>query len=164
MALPEWCCTEPVPTYICVNICTQLTKGYVTKTSCNQLFLIESATCMLKIDLPVVNKVAMSLHDVIVQRPSTVEAVNCHQSKTACHWIRFGRVVYTAARPGGVTSQRLKGLRSVHRITLLWQMQKTRDLPTLVLMCGCALSVVLLTLAVVLPHHTTIQPPPSVNG
>ena len=30
-------------------------------------------------------------------------------------------------------------------------MQKTRDLPTLVLMCGCALSVMLLTLAVVLP-------------
>ena len=74
-----------LPTYVCVNICTQLTKAYVAKTSCNQLFLIESATCMLKIDLPVINKVAMSLHDVIVQRPSTVEAVNCHQSKTACH-------------------------------------------------------------------------------
>ena len=30
-------------------------------------------------------------------------------------------------------------------------MWRDRDLPTLVLMCGCALSVMLLTLAVVLP-------------
>ena len=42
----------------------QLTKAYVTETSCNQL-LIDSATSLLMIYLPILNNVAMSFYIVI---------------------------------------------------------------------------------------------------
>ena len=45
-----------------------MTKAYGADTSCNQLFLIELATFMLKIDLPVINNTAhtcMSLYSII---------------------------------------------------------------------------------------------------
>ena len=50
----------------------QLTKAYVAETSCSQLLLLESATYyirtyMLKINLLVINNVAMSLSESLLQ-------------------------------------------------------------------------------------------------
>ena len=140
MALPEWCCAEPVPTYICM--CKHL---YTVDKGLRGQNILQSVVfdwiCYLYAQDQFASDQQGSNEPPWCHctEPSTVEAVNCHRSKTACHWIHFGCVVYTAARPGRVTSQRLKGLRRLHRITLLWQMQKTRDLLTLVQMCGCAL-------------------------
>ena len=37
----------------------------MAETSCNQLLLIEFATFMLKINLPVINSIAVSLYNII---------------------------------------------------------------------------------------------------
>ena len=48
-----------------LQFCTQLTKAYVAETSCSQLLLIDSATCMLKTNSLVISNVAMSLYSII---------------------------------------------------------------------------------------------------
>ena len=54
-------------TYIHILYYTYYIRTYVAETSCSQLLLIDSGTCMLiKLNLPVINVIAMSLYNVAV--------------------------------------------------------------------------------------------------
>ena len=63
--------------------CMQLTKAYVAKISCNQL-LIDFATSLLTIYLPILNSIAMSLYDIITVILNLSAFTVCQKLPTQC--------------------------------------------------------------------------------